>query len=472
MVYLSIDYNMPLACYSFWRSIAHEKTEKSTKNPWVIDLRALKRQVSPMIHSKSAPSRLIKNLWVVLPLVIFAQVSCLENQSGTPIPNDSFHYPVGATLLNEDSFMAVTSSNFDLRYTSGQLHVIDLLKVNEALTDSGPWIPLSDVSLATMNITSFGSRPVILSDEDKVMGWVHRDQTGAFGAQITETSQNATLQCLGEINETCDAMEPLDTMSAHPARPFADERHMWVPHLSESKLTRFAKGSTPTQWKHETTLDLSDSLSSIRMGAMSQDVNGEKRLWLAGQYMNDTSLSSEAKLIWFLNPVEDTTLSIQGKHNITQATGSTTINDLAWAQNESMMALALQNPDGIAVFNVTQNTYQTPQITLKHLKGSCDDPTRIVSMKIADMTYFAVSCFDDNAIWLYRASDMAVVATRNDDGKGPRDLVWDNTHQTLWVTYFKSHFMGAYKLSDTTTSLDMNLVGRLGNADFALETTP
>lgn len=399
-------------------------------------------------------------------------MSCIENQSGTPIPNNSFHYPVGATMLGADSLMAVTSTNFDLRYTSGQLHVIDLLSANDALGNSSPWIPLTDVSLATMNITSFGSNPVVLSQEEQVIGWVHRDQTGAFGAQLTNTSQNPTLRCLGDIEDTCAAMEPLDTMGAHPARPFSNGQHMWVPHLSQSKLTRFHQGTTTTQWNYESTLDLSDVLTSIRMGTISHHVDGDSRLWLAGQYMNNNSMSSEARLVWFLNPAEDAPLNIQGRYDVTQETGSTTLNDLAWAENDGLLALALQNPDGIAVLSVAQDTYQNPEVSLKHLKGSCDDPTRVISINFNETTYFAVSCFDENTIWLYRASDMAVVATRSNDGEGPRDLLWDPTNQKLWVTYFKSHFIGAYDFSNASTSLDLSLVGRLGNTDLAVGGTP
>jgi len=395
--------------------------------------------------------------------------ACVMNQTGTPMPDDSFHYPMGARLLPESDFMVVTSSNFDLRYLSGQIHLVDLASANAALANNSPAIPLSDVSLATLPITSFGSAPVLLSTEDKTIGWVHRDQTGLFSAEITSES---TLSCLGNFETVCGASENLETMAAHPARPFSDGFSLWIPHLSEGTLSVFHKGKEDERWIFKTSLDFTETLSNIRMGTYSESTSSQKRLWLAGQFYNPGTLNTESTLIWFLNPETSSELNIEKTFNITEATGSTTINDLAFSSDESRLFLALQNPDGIAVMNVEQQSYQTPLLQLQDLVGSCDDPTRMATFEFDSTAYIALSCFDEDTLWIYRQSDMKLVTVREDDGKGPRDLLWDPNNQTLWVSYFKSHFMGAYQFEAVDTSLDIKFKGRLGITETSEATNP
>ena len=385
------------------------------------------------------------------------------------MPDDSFHYPMGASLLLESDFMVVTSSNFDLRYLSGQIHLVDLASANAALAENSPAIPLSDVSLATLPITSFGSAPVFLSTEDKTIGWVHRDQTGLFSAQITSES---TLSCLGDFENVCGASENLDTMAAHPARPFSDGNSLWIPHLSEGTLSVFQKGTDDSMWAFKTSLDFTQILSNIRMGTYSASTSSQKRLWLAGQFYNPNTLTTESTLVWFLNPETSLELNVENTFNITKATGSTTINDLAFSSDETRLFLALQNPDGIAVMDVEQQSYQTPLLQVQDLVGSCDDPTRITTFDVENTAYIALTCFDEDALWIYRESDMKLVTVREDDGKGPRDILWDPNNQTLWVSYFKSHFMGAYQFEAVDTSLDISFRGRLGITETNEATNP
>ena len=375
---------------------------------------------------------------------------------------------MGASLLAESDWMVVSSSNFDLRYNSGQIHLIDLNSANAALADDSPNIPLSEVSLAHLQITSFGSAPVFLSAEDKLMGWVHRDQTGLFAARVKDDS---SIDCLGNFVEVCGAMQEADTMASDPARPFSDGTHLWVPHLSEGVLTVFAP-EEDSQWTLKAHLDLSDTLSNVRAGTYSESTSGAKRVWLSGLFYNGNTMRTESTLVWFLNPVSGSDVEIEGSINITAATGSTTINALSLSADESQLFLALRNPDGIASFEVAQNSYQTPQLRMRELTGSCDDPTRITPFDFEGVNYLAVSCFDEDALWIYRASDMQLVSLREDDGRGPKDVLWDENHQTLWVTYFKSHFLGAYQFQSNSTSIDLVYRGRLGLNDNTAGATP
>ena len=64
------------------------------------------------------------------------------------------------------------------------------------------------------------------------------------------------------------------------------------------------------------------------------------------------------------------------------------------------------------------------------------------------------------------------VSLREDDGRGPKDVLWDENHQTLWVTYFKSHFLGAYQFQSNSTSIDLVYRGRLGLNDNTAGATP
>ena len=58
---------------------------------------------------------------------------------------------------------------------------------------------------------------------------------------------------------------------------------------------------------------------------------------------------------------EDAAFEMEGTLNVTELTGSTSVNDLAWFPNETTLAVALRNPDGLALLRSHKKTESSPQ---------------------------------------------------------------------------------------------------------------
>ena len=129
----------------------------------------------------------------------------------TIMPTDDLHYPMGVAIFPETHQILVPSSNFDLRYSAGQLHLLDLAAITERTGESSSPIniPVSDIMLDHMAISSFASDPVILSETEAVLGWVHRRSRGIYGAQIA----NESLACLKPSEDGCAPMTQLELMA-------------------------------------------------------------------------------------------------------------------------------------------------------------------------------------------------------------------------------------------------------------------
>ena len=385
---------------------------------------------------------------------------CPDNSLGTLMPAEGLHYPMGTVLLPESDLILVPSSNFDLRYASGNLHLLDQ-EAFDALLEAGDGpvtAAVPDVALGNLTIRSFASDPVLLPGETPLLGWLHRRDTGLFGAQVSDTQ----LACLNPEENGCGPMSDSELMPENPARPFTTGNRLWVPHLASAEASVFAKSGDDEAWAHERTLSLSPWLLTARVGATTRSISENQRLWFAGALPETAQV--QAGLLWGLMPEgEDAAFEVEGTLNVTELTGSTSVNDLAWFPNETTLAVALRNPDGLALFEVAQKDRVKPSVALTHLEGSCDDPTRLLPLVVDTKTYLALSCMDENTVRIHRGDDLTLVANRIEDGEGPRNLSWDATRQRLWVTYFKSHFLAAYELSHVDGSLSIELVGTIGS---------
>ena len=87
-----------------------------------------------------------------------------------------------------------------------------------------------------------------------------------------------------------------------------------------SFLSVFHKNENDNLWTFQTSLELTDNLSNIRMGTYSASTSLQKRLWLAGQFYNPNTLNTESKLVWFLNPETGSELQVENTFNVTPET--------------------------------------------------------------------------------------------------------------------------------------------------------
>ena len=131
-----------------------------------------------------------------------------------------------------------------------------------------------DVALEQLTIRSFASDPVLLPDETPLLGWLHRRDTGLFGAQVSDTQ----LACLNPEENGCGHMSDSELMPENPARPFTTGNRLWVPHLASAEASVFAKSGDDEAWAHERTVLTVAAHRSV--GATT--ASSLSRLWFAG----------------------------------------------------------------------------------------------------------------------------------------------------------------------------------------------
>lgn len=121
-------------------------------------------------------------------LLALAAVSCADRNVGQEIPSGQVYFPLGMSVLDESSAsprVAVLSTNFDQRYRSGQLSLLD------ARTIANDLVTRLVGSSSTANLCDAPERP--LFREDYAGAWVSRVRVPGVGGDVVRTPDGSRL---------------------------------------------------------------------------------------------------------------------------------------------------------------------------------------------------------------------------------------------------------------------------------------
>ncbi len=145
----------------------------------------------------------------VLLLSLLGSIGCNEARLVSEEEVQSLNFP-GPILLGPDAdaprYAYVVSTNFDLRFRSGRLHVFDLAAVDAALQRcTAPCVldtqALPDISVSSVAVRSFAST-LRRSATDEGLYLISREDSSL--SRITLVNDGREVRC-GEESERCDA---------------------------------------------------------------------------------------------------------------------------------------------------------------------------------------------------------------------------------------------------------------------------
>lgn len=148
---------------------------------------------------------------VLLIVTLAASFACDEQRAAESLPVQEFHFPVGIAV-HPQGYALVASSNFDLRYKSGALQVIDLNALAKRIYENDENQALSQdncdlISDQAVGLPSFGGSVRLASTDQNALAVVATRQNNEVffvDMQINPDNREVTFNCRPEASPSTE----------------------------------------------------------------------------------------------------------------------------------------------------------------------------------------------------------------------------------------------------------------------------
>lgn len=159
---------------------------------------------------------------LLLILTAVAVCACEDEYQGEPPDYTRLSYPISAAVSSDGKFLLVTSSNYDLKYSSGYLSVYDLDK-KEFLSGTGAGISsFPGKMLMQKTPDGEGEAGYIAVREDRSLTWFRFDESGAGDPVLECGADDAELSGTGLCSGEYTVTEGYDALLEEPSKLGAD----------------------------------------------------------------------------------------------------------------------------------------------------------------------------------------------------------------------------------------------------------
>lgn len=406
-----------------------------------------------------------------------------------PVPTDRPVYPMGLALSPDGARLLVGSSNFDFSYDTGA-------------------VLLADVAAARAQLLA-GNDPAAVVDKpyvDHVLTPEFADRLvfDAAGTSVLFTTRDGNL--LHEVEVDGDDVSCGETAICNVAPhalqlsgndPFdvlvlGDDGVILrglVSHLGSAQAELFQLDRSKDAGRltvERTAIDFtrSDATSSTTSSGVRGTVlraarPGRAATVFAAVERREASTTSTAlvgvDLVSFAVPSAGNGGNVAVvRHDITAQIGPRSVRDMLIVDDaldgddgvdgDDTLVVLLQNPDGIARFDVDDGDNH---LTLTALMSSCLQPLGL-ALAAGDggarVTRLLVTCHAGNEVVALDPVDLRVTDASRFYGRGPYDVVVDAVNQVAYVGFFLDDSVGVYRLVDDTGAFRLSPIGRLGAA--------
>lgn len=386
---------------------------------------------------------------------------CFVDISGEDPPSDELVYPVGLTTTENDDFLLVANSNFDLRYNAGTVIAIPLDKLDDirqtggqdedvVLSPDGEYLYVREEKLIdpndTIRIGSFASDLELTPNMKRAIIPVRGGKTRAIViVDVDESKANGRLLNCGQNKDLqCDKAYRVESNDRYtlPIEPYEVTSLAIDDNSTDYSVYGFAthlySGDVSAFSIETSNGDLDAELISVRHGVVPE-ASGiaanpvTKEIYVAGRgnaekYIavmslvtgsNDGSLANK--------PFFGTTDTIEFARDIY---GGSDARGIA------------VDPDGTNAFVVTRTPealmrFDTESKSLLDLTTLGTDPS-VVSLfydEETDRHYAFVLCFKSNQLYVVEP-DMMQVHVRT-TGAGPHAVTFDKTRKLAYIANFR-----------------------------------
>ncbi len=402
---------------------------------------------------------------------------CARPLVGPNPPTDQAVFPVGLAVHPDGRYLAVASSNFDLRYNRGALLLADLDIVDRALEGASSPIDVSaevqGAYVAGALIPSFGNRPLFVEDGSRVL-LAARDGNRVVEVPVDTSGARPSIDC-GAVEAdgtpTCGiAPFVLDMPTNDPFELVLTTQSdsVWrgmVASLGDSEVFAFrvrddVDTARRAQLLSTDSIDFGEDVLSVR-GLALRTVDTPV-MFATRELAQEGTTQLRSELAWWVQ--EDGRDATVRTQDLTTDVGPLSVRSMTLTPNQDALLILMRNPPAIARYDITGSGSGT-RVRLAGSVGTCDDPIRITVSEFEDgagvpMTRAFLTCFGDDSVVAYDPVTLTELDSLRFFGFGPYDVV---THgQRAYVSYFLDDTIGVVDLVDDDGRAKLTPRGRIG----------
>jgi DNA-binding beta-propeller fold protein YncE len=432
----------------------------------------------------------IKNIINAISILnmVFILLACAPESEGVNPPNDQFIYPVAAKVIDNDDYLLVVNSNFDLKYNSGTLMALDLAKIfgedttKVTFNSEDGLILLNGISLdeycdagltqthcniseqqfilnketirlgayaSDLNITPQGDRALVPVRGEKSIITV--DINGKDGS-LLYCGQNENRKCnkdyrITSNNKVSLPIEPykvatMDYAYEHNGTQVI-ETMGFSTHRAGGEVSLFAISKQSGDQQSVLENRLVKVINGVVEGAAGIAVNPiRKDIYIAGQVdLNKEGAFSRIPVLRVFASLEDSgsyledpwfsqaaTIFVSGK-----LINASDIRQIAVSPDGKYGFVTVQNPPSL--LKIDLNTYE-----IVDMLTMCHETSALATYLVQDdleskSTLYAFSlCFLTGQMYVIDTELMIPYIRKT--GQGPQDITFDKTRQVALITNF------------------------------------
>lgn len=381
-------------------------------------------------------------------LLMSILTACPDDSAAGNIPLDRTFFPTG--MAQNGNFLALSSSNFSLRYQQGALLSIDLLKVDAALAAEGRELGESVVS-SSIHIPSFSAYPLVVNE--KFLVFAARSEAkllqvpflgGDLGASTVDIPLDFAPYYIESFVRPADGHTIIFTAGL-------DSEKIVVIDLDEARIIN----------SHSLSALVKPEKAPIRPSKKTQKVavrglkiaasplpllNRPPLLFIGCDHFDEEEVrfidAKSARLLWI--PVDDNLMSgainlaIVKQIDFAKKHIGREIHGFAFSPDQQEIYLLFHSQDSLVRINFNNHPDKSDEVFLG-VTGTCHYPIDITVSE--DLVY--VACFTE-AVTAYDRRTLAEKYVNRDFGRGPVKLLFDNRAgiSRLYVSYFLDGTIG------------------------------
>jgi YVTN family beta-propeller protein len=369
-------------------------------------------------------------------------------QGGIDPAGDRFFYPTGLAVSGGGRYLLVANSNFDLRYNSGTVVVVDLARVEEEIAscsgnrcdprDEKDFLVTGSTVVIGSQATDLavapdGARAYVTVRGNATLTWLDLNEEPATGGRV--------LSCFGDPSpgaRRCDGAHELERTGALwvPAEPYAllaDRDWVFTGHVDSGDVAVFdvAEGRPPTLQR------VLDNFPEGVNGFAKQPRPGDpESAWYWAVSRDSSRLYPFMLGMPSRQAGEGPAVSLGPTIGLDSNNPGTDCRSIAFSPDGTRAFIANRQPNSVVVVDTTlrdDGSANGTSLATIELGGG---PSRLVVMPLADGTYVVlVVCFDAEEIFVIDPVLMAVTDVFK-TGMGPHAIAVNETAQRAYLANF------------------------------------
>lgn len=402
---------------------------------------------------------------------------CARPLVGPNPPTDQAVFPVGLAVHPDGQYLAVTSSNFDLRYNRGAFLLADLDVVADALdatnSPNDANATVTNAYVAGALIPSFGNKPVFVEDGSRAL-IATRDGNRVVEIPLDVGGGLPRIECAAtEVDGTpaCgDAPFVIDMPTNDPFEIVltSQSNSIWrgmVSSLGASEVFAFrvrddVGNARRGQLLATDSIDFGEEVLSVR--GLAVRTEGTPVMIASRELAQEGTTQLRSELAWWVQ--EDGRDATVRTEALSDEVGPLSVRAITLTPAQDALLVIMRNPPALARYAIT-GTGAGTRLNHAGSVGTCDDPIRVHVATFDDgegvsHTRAFLTCFGDDSVVAYDPVTLAELDSLRFFGRGPYDIV---THeQRAFVSYFLDDTIGVVDLVDADGRPKMVGRGRIG----------